>query len=64
MALAGPVSEWIGVATTFLLAGLVPTLLAPIAIGAARLRADELAHPLDDTVPVPEEVPSLDPDPR
>jgi MFS family permease len=47
MALAGPVSELIGVAATFLLAGLAPPVLAVIAIAAARLRADEIAHPLD-----------------
>jgi MFS family permease len=47
MALAGPVSELIGVPATFLLAGLVPTVLAVVAIAAARLRADEMAHPLE-----------------
>ncbi len=47
MALAGPVSGLVGVPATFLLAGLTPPLLAVLAIAAARLRADELAHPLD-----------------
>ena len=47
MALAGPVSGVIGVPATFALAGLVPPLLAVVAIVAARLRADEIAHPLD-----------------
>jgi len=47
MALAGPVSELIGVPATFLLAGLTPPVLAVIAIAAARLRTDEIAHPLD-----------------
>ncbi len=47
MALAGPVSELIGLQTTFLVAGLVPVVLATIAILAARLPADEIAHPLD-----------------
>jgi MFS family permease len=47
MALAGPVSELIGLTPTFLLAGLVPPVLAVIAIVAARLPADEVAHPLD-----------------
>jgi MFS family permease len=72
MALAGPVSELIGVPATFLLAGLVPPVLAVIAIAAARLRADEIAHPLDappgdtaedrtsDPAPAPAEPPSLD----
>ncbi|MGK5170094.1 MFS transporter [Geodermatophilus sp. CPCC 205761] len=47
MALAGPVSELIGLTATFLVAGLVPPVLAAIAVLAARLPADELAHPLD-----------------
>src|SRR3954454_2018654 len=47
MALAGPVSELIGLRATFLLAGLGPTLLAVVAILAARMPADEIAHPLD-----------------
>ncbi|SFK41188.1 MFS transporter [Geodermatophilus ruber] len=60
MALAGPVSEGIGLTATFLVAGLVPPVLAVVAILAARLPADELAHPLDrrpaepaDVVPLP-----------
>jgi Transmembrane secretion effector len=47
MALAGPVSELIGLTATFLLGGLLPPVLAVIAIVAARLPADEIAHPLD-----------------
>jgi MFS family permease len=47
MALAGPVSELVGLRTTFLVAGLAPPVLAVIAILAARLPADEIAHPLD-----------------
>lgn len=47
MALAGPVSEWIGLTATFAVAGAVPLLLAVVTIIAARLPADELAHPLD-----------------
>ncbi|MGK5114008.1 MFS transporter [Geodermatophilus sp. CPCC 205506] len=47
MALAGPVSELIELTATFLVAGLVPPVLAAIAVLAARLPADELAHPLD-----------------
>ena len=47
MALAGTVSEVIGLTTTFLIAGLAPPLMAVVAIVAARLPADELAHPLD-----------------
>ncbi|MGY1747163.1 MFS transporter [Blastococcus sp. SYSU D00695] len=52
MALAGTVSEAIGLTATFLLAGLAPPVMAAVALLAARLRADELAHPLDH-VPVP-----------
>ncbi|SDN99651.1 MFS transporter [Geodermatophilus sp. DSM 45219] len=47
VALAGPVSEWIGLTATFLVAGLVPVVLAVVTIVAARMPADEVAHPLD-----------------
>jgi predicted MFS family arabinose efflux permease len=47
MALAGPVSGWIGLTATFLVAGLVPLALAVAAVLTARMPADELAHPLD-----------------
>jgi hypothetical protein len=47
MALAGPVSELIGLTPTFLLAGLGPPVLAALAIIAWRLPTDEIAHPLD-----------------
>jgi predicted MFS family arabinose efflux permease len=50
MALAGPVSEVLGLRATFLLGGLAPTVLAVVAILAARMPTDETAHPLD--VPV------------
>ncbi|MCV2490154.1 MFS transporter [Geodermatophilus sp. YIM 151500] len=53
MALAGPVSQLIGLAATFLVAGLVPPVLAVVAIVAARMPADELAHPLDRPTPAP-----------
>jgi MFS family permease len=48
MAVAGPVSEAIGLRTTFVVAGLVPAVVAVIAIVWARLPQDELAHPLRD----------------
>ena len=48
MALAGPVSEWIGLRTTFTVAGLVPVVFAVVAVVGARLPADEIAHPLRD----------------
>lgn len=47
IALAGPVSELVGLRTTFLVAGLVPAVLAVVAIVWARMPQDELAHPLD-----------------
>lgn len=50
MALAGPLSHLIGLKETFLLAGVVPPLLAIVAIIVAKLPADELAHPLDVVV--------------
>jgi MFS family permease len=46
MALAGPVSEAIGLRTTFLVAGIVPTVAAVAAITLARLPRDEIEHPL------------------
>ncbi|KGN34131.1 MFS transporter [Knoellia sinensis KCTC 19936] len=48
MALAGPVSEAIGIRPTFLIAGVAPGVIAIIAILWARLPADEIAHPLRD----------------
>ena len=43
-----PVSELIGLRTTFLIAGIVPGIEASIAIVWARMPADEIAHPLRD----------------
>ncbi|CAM3133046.1 MFS transporter [Skermania piniformis] len=47
MALSGTVAGVVGLKTVFLVAGLVPIGLAVIAIAAARMRQDELSHPLD-----------------
>ncbi|HET8779306.1 MAG TPA: MFS transporter [Agromyces sp.] len=47
MAVAGPVGEAIGLAPAFLIAGLVPPVLAFVTLAFARLGDDELAHPLD-----------------
>lgn len=47
-ALAGPVSQAIGLTATFTLAALIPVPLAVIAILAARMPSDELEHPLLD----------------
>lgn len=46
MALAGPVSEAIGLRTTFLLSGTLPMVAAVVVIVWARLPRDEIAHPL------------------
>jgi len=48
MALAGPVSTLIGVKATFVIAGVVPAVVAVLAIVLARLPADEIPHPLRD----------------
>ncbi|WP_258799723.1 MFS transporter [Protaetiibacter mangrovi] len=47
MAVAGPVGELVGYTPVFLVAALVPPVLAVVAILAARMPRDELAHPLD-----------------
>ena len=65
MALAGTVSEVIGLTTTFLLAALVPPVLAVLAILGARMTTDEIAHPLDTAAPaepVDDEPASRDPE--
>lgn len=46
MALAGPLSQLIGLQATFVLVAVVPLLAAPVAIWAARMPRDEIAHPL------------------
>lgn len=46
MALAGPLGVAVGMDVVFLVAGLVPLPLAVVAIVAARMRTDEIAHPL------------------
>lgn len=46
MALAGPVSEAIGLRNTFYIAGVAPGVVAVLAVVLAKLPADELAHPL------------------
>jgi hypothetical protein len=47
MALAGPVSEAIGVEATFVLALVVAGIVALVAVLWARLPQEEIAHPLD-----------------
>jgi MFS family permease len=48
MALAGPLAEAVGLRTTFFIAGVVPGIVAVVAIVWAKLPADEIAHPLRD----------------
>ncbi len=47
MAVAGPVGEAIGLGPAFLIAGVVPMVLAVAAIVAFRMTKDELQNPLD-----------------
>jgi MFS family permease len=47
MAVAGPAGAIFGLTAVFLVAGIVPVLLAAAAILVPRLDRDELAHPLD-----------------
>lgn len=50
MALAGPAAEVLPVWLIFLVAGTVCPVMAAVALAAARMPADELAHPLDHQV--------------
>ncbi|KUH86341.1 MFS transporter [Mycobacterium sp. GA-1999] len=45
-AIMGPLSKVVSMQTIFLVAGIVPVLVAAVAVGAAGMRRDELAHPL------------------
>ncbi|AGB25187.1 arabinose efflux permease family protein [Mycobacterium sp. JS623] len=45
-AIVGPLSKVVSMQTIFLVAGVVPVALAAVAMYAARMRRDELAHPL------------------
>ncbi len=47
MALAGPVGEWIGIPTTFVIVGFAPVLMGVLTIWLAGMLRDELEHPLD-----------------
>lgn len=48
MAMAGPVAEAVGLRTTFIIAGVVPGIVAVVAVIWAKLPADEIANPLRD----------------
>lgn len=45
-AVVGPLSKVVSMETIFLVAGVVPALVAVVALSAARMPRDELAHPL------------------
>ena len=45
-AIVGPLSKVVSMETIFLVAGLAPVVFAAVAMGAARMRRDELANPL------------------
>lgn len=45
-AIAGPLSKVVGMQWIFLVSGLLPAVLTAIAWSVARMRADEIAHPL------------------
>ncbi|MCV7179182.1 tetracycline efflux MFS transporter Tet(V) [Mycolicibacterium sphagni] len=47
MAVAGPLSKVIPVEAIFAVAGIAPVLLAAVALAAARMPRDEIAHPLN-----------------
>jgi predicted MFS family arabinose efflux permease len=47
MAVAGPVGAAIGLGMTYLVAGVLPVVIAVLAIVLARMPRDELANPLD-----------------
>lgn len=46
MAIAGPLSKVVSIQTIFTVAGVVPVALAAVAVLAARMPRDEIAHPL------------------
>jgi MFS family permease len=47
MAIAGPAGETVGLPVVFLIAGVAPLVIGVVAIVAARMTHDEIAHPLD-----------------
>ena len=64
MAIAGPAGESLGLPVVFLIAGIAPLVIGVVAIVAARMRRDEIAHPLDaveaeSDVAAPAEAPSF-----
>ena len=63
MALAGPAGQTVGLPVVFLVAGLAPLLIGAVAIIAARMPRDEIAHPLD-TVGEPADSVTVQPEPE
>lgn len=51
MAIAGPAGETVGLPVVFLIAGVAPLVIGVVAIVAARMTRDEIAHPLDASAP-------------
>ncbi|MGH3705927.1 MAG: MFS transporter, partial [Agromyces sp.] len=47
MAIAGPAGETVGLPVVFVIAGVAPVVIGVVAIVAARMTRDEIAHPLD-----------------
>lgn len=47
MAVAGPAGESLGLPIVFLIAGIAPLVIGVVAIVAARMTRDEIAHPLE-----------------
>ena len=45
-AIVGPLAKVVSMQAIFLVAGIAPPLLAAVAMWAARMRHDELTHPL------------------
>jgi MFS family permease len=64
MAIIGPVSDSIGLATTFVVAGTLPVVIAIVAIVLARMPQDELANPLDVPAEPDQEAARTDPEPE
>lgn len=54
MAIAGPIGVQFGLPVVFVVAGVVPFVLAVVTVFAARLPHDEIAHPLDPSPPAEE----------
>ncbi|WP_207904551.1 MFS transporter [Agromyces fucosus] len=63
MAIAGPAGETVGLPVVFLIAGVAPLVIGVVAIVAARMTRDEIAHPLDALLVEPAETEPVETDP-